>query len=190
MDDNASIARKLSAADESDETLVAAARAGDAGALEALVSRHLAAVYQAALRVVGDVDAAQDVAQEAWMLALRALPGYRGDASFRTWLLRIALNAARSSLRRQGRKRESALAAAELVPSSDADPSAQAVLRTETERMEQALARLPEKQRLAVSFRTYQGLSHREVAALLDCTEESARVNYHHGIKRLRELLR
>lgn len=190
MDETGSSARELSGPEEGDESLVARARAGDAAALDALVARHLAAVYQVALRVMRDDDGAQDVVQEAWILALRALPSFRGESSFRTWLLRIALNAARTALRRRGRRRETGLAAVESLTGEAPDPATRAVLSAETERAEAALARLPEKQRLAVSLRIQQGLSHREAAVLLECTEESARVNYHHGMKRLRELLR
>ncbi len=60
---------------------------------------------------------------------------------------------------------------------------------TEAERAREALEQLPEKQRLAVTLRVFQGLSHREVAVATDSTEGSARVNYHLGIKRLRELM-
>ncbi len=175
--------------DASDEALVGRARHGDASALDMLVARHLDAVYQVALRVLADRDAAQDAAQETWIRVLRSLDTFRGEASFRTWLLRVAANAARSAGRRSTRRRESPLPEEPAVDESAADPAAAAVLRGEAARIELALAELPEKQRMAVSLRIYQGLSHREIGEVIDSTEASARVNYHHGIKRLRELL-
>lgn len=171
-----------------DEGLVRRARDGDAAALDALVSAHHAAVYQVALRVLGDPVAAADATQDALVRALTALHTFRGEASFRTWLLRIAANTARSAGRQTTRRREVALDAADTL-TSGADPARRAVARTEVERVERALAELPEKQRLAVSLRIHQDLSHREIAAVLGSSEGAARVNYHLGIKRLKEML-
>ncbi len=175
------------AADD-DAALVAKGRAGDGEALDALVARHHRSVYGVALRIVGEPDAAEDVVQDTFVKALSALDGFRGDASFRTWLLRIAANTATSWGRRQTRRREVALAPAERLP-GPGSPERDAVLRTETERVESALAELPEKQRLAVSLRLQEDLSHRQIAEIIGSTEGAVRVNYHLGIKRLREWL-
>lgn len=172
-----------------DAALVARARAGERQALTILVSRHLDDVYDAALRVLGDGELARDAAQDAFVNALRALHRFRGEASFRTWLLRIAVNAARTLARRRGRRREVVLDAAVDV-ACDADPAAGIVLPSEADRVAQALASLPEKQRLAVTLRVYQGLAYDEIGAIADCSAGAARVNYHLGIKRLRELLK
>ena len=79
---------------------------------------------------------------------------------------------------------------AENEPSRQLDPARQAELSSETTRLERALAQLPPKQRLAVSLRAQQGLGYGEIAEALKCSEGAARVNYHLGVKRLRELLR
>ncbi|MFW5951397.1 MAG: RNA polymerase sigma factor [Gemmatimonadota bacterium] len=173
---------------EDDAALVERARDGDRAALDTLVSRHHASVYATTYRVLGDPDAAADAAQDAFVKAMGALHGFRGDASFKTWLLRIAANTATSSGRRRTRRREVVLGSAEWVE-GPANPERDVVARTEAERVESALARLPEKQRLAVSLRLHEDLSHREVAEVLGSTEGAVRVNYHLGIKRLREWL-
>ena len=72
-----------------DETLVARAREGDLEAMDQLVSRHLGGVFRAALGILGDEDAASDAAQETFLKAFRKLDGFRGDASFKTWVLAI-----------------------------------------------------------------------------------------------------
>lgn len=177
-------------AESDDAALVRRARAGEATALDALVARHHRAVYEVAYRILGDGDQAADAAQDAFVRAIRALDGFRGDASFRTWLLRIALNTARSAGRKQTRRREVPLEAVSATLEGSSDPGRQAVTRTEAERAERALAALPEKQRLAVSLRIHQGLSHREIGELTGSSEGSARVNYHLGIRKLRELLK
>jgi RNA polymerase sigma-70 factor (ECF subfamily) len=170
--------------------LVARARAGDRDALAALVSSNLAAVYGVTARILGDRELAADAAQDAFVNALGALDRFRGEASFRTWLLRIAVNAARSLARRRGRRREVALDVAADLAAEQADPVLRVALGAEAARVEHALARLPEKQRLAVTLRVYHELSYGEIGVVAGCSEGAARVNYHLGIKRLRELLR
>lgn len=173
-----------------DTALVERARAGDAEAREELVRRYLPDVYRTTARVLGDRELAADAAQDAMLNALSGLSRFRGEASFRTWLLRIAINAARSLGRRQGRRREVSLVLVENEPAELRDPAQHAVQVTEAERALRALDRLPRKQRLAVALRVQQGLSYAEIAGTLECSEGAARVNYHLGVKRLRELLR
>jgi RNA polymerase sigma-70 factor (ECF subfamily) len=173
-----------------DETaLIDRARAGDRDAQEALVRRHLGDVFDLAWRILGDRDAAADATQDAIMNALGALDRFRGDASFRTWLLRITMNAAKTQFRRHSRRREVTLTLAADVRSEDADPESAASLRDEAGRASAQLAKLPPKQRMAVILRVSRGLSYAEVGEVLNCSEGAARVNYHLGIKRLRELV-
>ena len=171
----------------SDEALVRRARDGEEAALSALVKRHADAVYRVALAIAGDRDLAQDVSQDAFLKAFRGLDGFRGDAAFRTWLLTIAANAARGALRRQGRRRETDLDTAPPVASEVRGPDQDAELSSESARAREALGRLPEKQRLSVQLRVDEGLSFREIAEVIGSTEGAARVNYFHGIRKLRE---
>ncbi|NJD17818.1 MAG: sigma-70 family RNA polymerase sigma factor [Gemmatimonadetes bacterium] len=171
----------------SDEALVRRARDGEEAALSALVKRHTDAVYRVALAIAGDPDLAQDVSQEAFVKAFRGLGGFRGDASFRTWLLTIAANAARGALRRQGRRREMDLESAPPMASEARGPDQDAELSAEAARAREALLRLPEKQRLSIQLRVDEGLSFREIAEVIGSTEGAARVNYFHGIRKLRE---
>ncbi len=172
-----------------DEGLVERARAGDERALDAVVAHHYRGVYEVTYRVLGDPELAADAAQETFIKAIGALASFRGDASLRTWLLRIAANTARSAGRKVTSRREVVLEPESTGAGGGPDPERVAVARTEAERAARALEQLPEKQRLAVSLRIYQDLSHREIAEVLDTSEAAARVNYHLGIKRLRELL-
>jgi RNA polymerase sigma-70 factor (ECF subfamily) len=171
-----------------DAQLVELARSGDERAVELLVRRHQDTAFDAAYRVVRDEDLAADVAQDAFVKALGALDGFRGDAAFRTWLVRIVINTARSALRKDKRRGERSLEAL-APPAGGEDPSRIALLRTEAARIADRLDSLPEKQRLAVTLRVFEGLSYREIADVCDSTEGAMRVNYHMGIKRLREWL-
>lgn len=183
------VVAKAAAVLRDEASLITGARAGDRDAQDALIRLYLSDVYDIALRVLGDRDLAQDATQDAIVNAINGIARFRGDSSFRTWMLRIAVNAARSLGRRQWRKREVTLEAVENRASSSQDPASAAVNRDEASQVMALLDRLPPKQRLAVSLRVNQDLSYREIGSILDCSEGAARVNYHLGIKRLRELM-
>jgi RNA polymerase sigma-70 factor (ECF subfamily) len=170
--------------------LLAAARAGEAEAVERLVRRHLSDVYAVTWRVLRDRALAEDAAQDAMISALKNLNRVRGEASFRTWVIRIAVNAAHTVGRRRARRREVALDAVAESTSDQIDAAGLAVRNDEASRATALLDTLPEKQRMAVSLRIQQGLSYKEIGVALDCSEGAARVNYHLGVKRLRELMK
>jgi len=173
--------------DPDDTALLDRARAGDREAQGILISRYAEDVYRLTARLLSDADLARDAAQDAFVNVLNGIGGFRGQASVRTWILRIAANAAATLGRRRTRRREIPLdAAGDPADAAGGDDSAAA--RLDGARMERLLERLPEKQRMAVVLRIRNGLSYREVGEVIDCSEGSARVNYHLGIKRLREL--
>ena len=169
-----------------DTELLERARSGDAGPL---IRAYTDDVYRTAHRVLGDADLAADATQDAFVNAIGALDRFRGESSVRTWLLHIAVNAARSMGRRRGRRREVALAAAAAVPARGGGIDERIVLRAEVARAERALAQLPEKQRLCVSLRIQEDLSYAEIGTIVGCSEAAARVNHHYGMQRLREVL-
>ena len=172
-----------------DEELVHLARAGDPAAMDELVSRHYAGAYRVALGILRDGEGAADVAQDSFLKAFRGLQGFRGDASFKTWLLAIVANEARGVFRRSGRRKETGLESAGPLASQDQDAQKKLEKEEEVARVRHLLERLPEKQRQAVTLRIFEALSFREIGALIDSSEGAARVNYHHGIRRLREML-
>ncbi len=172
-----------------DAVLVERARAGDGGALDALVCRYADTMYRISLGILRDPELAADSTQEACVKVVRGLDRFRGESPVRSWILTITANEARSSLRRRSRRRETRMADGFDPPSLTPDVADAAVAGTEVTRMRRALERLPEKQRLSVSLRVFDGLPFREIAALIGSTEGSARVNYHHGVRKLREEL-
>lgn len=169
--------------------LVARAREGDRAAQDALLRRYLPEVHALVSRMLGDADAAADATQDAMINALRGLARFRGEASFRTWILRIAVNAARSDRRRRTRRREVGLELVRDRPDGEPDALHGAVTHSEAERAVAMLARLPRQQRAAVTLRIHHGLSYAEAAQVMKCSEGAARVHYHLGMKKLRELL-
>lgn len=170
-----------------DDELVVRARDGDERALGELVSRHHEVVYRVALSMLDDPDGAADVAQDTFLKAFRGLDGFRRDAAVRTWLLSIAANEARGALRTRKRRRETRLDDVPPLATGHGDVAREVVLRDEVTRVRTLMKRLPEKQRLAVQLRVEEGLAFREVGRIIGSSEGAARVNYHHGIRRLRE---
>ena len=176
-------------ASPTDEELVQRVREGDEQAMNVLVGRHHVVVFRTCAAILNDEDLAADASQNSFIKAFKAVARFRGEAAFRTWLLAIAGNEARGLLRKVKRRREDRLEDVGVLPSGGGDPSAEVTLQSEVARVRAVLADLPEKQRLSVSLRIFEGLSFREIGETIDSTEGSARVNYHHGIQRLRELL-
>lgn len=170
-----------------DGPVIEQARRGDESAWRHLYESHADLVFRLAIRSVGEREAALDIVQETFIRASRAIEGFRGEASFRSWIARIAINETRTWLRRQTRRREVSL---EVVRdrSDGAMAVDTAVARGElAERAFEFVRTLPDQQRDAVLLRTTEGYSYREIAELLDTSEGSVRVSYHHGITKLRE---
>jgi RNA polymerase sigma-70 factor (ECF subfamily) len=170
-----------------DLALVERFRAGERRAFDELVRRHERSIWRVARRYVkNDADAA-DVAQQTFVRAFRALDGFRGAASLRSWLYRIAINLSINHVRDHRREQpteisEAALTARPTGPQRIIDDEDAARLRA-------AVAELPPKQRMVLELRVFDELSFREVAELADCTENAAKVNFHYAVKRLKELL-
>jgi RNA polymerase sigma-70 factor (ECF subfamily) len=172
-----------------DSELVERARGGDSEALELLVSTHQGVVYRFLLGFLKDEDEAADATQDTFLKALDRLDGFRGDSSFRTWLLVIARNQALGLIRTRGRRREEPLEDTAFLADDSARPDEEAIREEEIRRVREALEQLPEKQRLSVSLRLFDQLSFKEIGEVIDSSEGAARVNYHYGIGRLREFL-
>ena len=164
-----------------DAELVARAAAGDAKAFEWLVVKYQRRVERLIARMVRDVDLVQDIAQESFIRAYRALPQFRGDAQFYTWLYRIAVNTAKktlSELRRDPLIPEAARAGAddgdetsgpENEPSTDDTPETELAAKEIARVVNEAMDALPDDLRQAVVLREIDGLSYEEIATVMDC---------------------
>jgi RNA polymerase sigma-70 factor (ECF subfamily) len=167
-----------------DEVLVDRFRDGDARAFEELVRRHQRAVFHLARRFVRDDDEAKDVAQRAFVKAYQGLHALRGGAAFRTWLFRITANLALNHLRDHRRTLPAEDAGVNVpIDAVGAERIDDAQRRAQLFR---ALDSLPPKQRLVLELRVFEELPFREVAQIAGCTENAAKVNFHHAVKRLR----
>jgi RNA polymerase sigma-70 factor (ECF subfamily) len=151
--------------------LVEACRRGDRGALEQLLRAHARDLERLLVRLVGPVADVEDLLQLVMIAAVSAFPRFRGEASVRTWLARIAVNIVREHLRRPERKRRVSL---ELVPDEpvhDAEPADEvADHRRRLERLYHHLNALPAKQRIAFVLHVFEGRPVDEIAALMSAT--------------------
>lgn len=171
-----------------DAELVVRAKEGDLKAMDVLIERHHGSVYRMCLSILREVDRAEDAVQETFIKAYRGLTRFRGDAQFKTWLMTIAGNEAKGALRRSGRRREQALDDSPEIHSGDPDIEEQTAMMDDARRVRRMVEELPEKQRLAVTLRVDEGMSFKEIGVIIESSEGAARVNYHHGIRRLREM--
>ncbi len=171
-----------------DSRLVARALAGEARAFEELVRRHLRSAHAVALGVLGNPADAEDVCQDAFLVALERLEECRDPKRFAAWLMRIvrnrALNFRESRSRRQAEPLERAAEAA-----GGEDPGREAERSELRERLLAALAELPESQREVVLLHDLEGWRHREIAQLLGTSEGAVRVRLFEGRRRLRTAL-
>jgi RNA polymerase sigma-70 factor (ECF subfamily) len=127
------------------------------------------------------------VTQQVFVRAFRALDGFRGAASVRSWLYRIAINCALSWLR--DHRREQPAEIGEDALTEDNPAPARLSASDDRARLRAAIAQLPPKQKLVLELRVFDDLAFREVADLADCSENTAKVNFHYAVKRLRDIL-
>lgn len=185
----------------SDAELVGRAKAGELAAFEELVRRHERRVYGLALQMLRNTHDAEDVTQQAFLSAVEHLSGFREEASFGTWLLRIATHAALKVIRkRKGLETvslqqatepddEGALPHPEYIADWRDSPEKLVHAREIQGLLEDALARLDEKHRLVFLLRDAQGLSIQETAAALGLSEANVKVRLLRARLQLREIL-
>jgi RNA polymerase sigma-70 factor (ECF subfamily) len=166
--------------------LIASARTGDRSAFAELVWRHQDAVHTLAIRLVGP-DLAPDVTQEALIRAWRALPRFRGEAAFGTWLHRITVNTSWTMRKRAARHNAQELEDVFADPSMGPEHAGELV--DVRERLRRAIARLSEGQRAVVVLRDIYEWTTAETARELGITQTTAKVRLHRARKRLAELL-
>jgi RNA polymerase sigma-70 factor, ECF subfamily len=163
---------------EVDQQLVERAQSGDKRAFELLVIKYQRKVERLISRIVRDQAEIEDVTQEAFIKAYRALANFRGDSAFYTWLYRIAVNTAKNYLISQGRRAPTSTEfdAEEAESFEDATglrdiatPDAQLMSKQIGEIVNRTIERLPDELRTAITLREIDGLAYEEIAQIMDC---------------------
>ena len=163
---------------EVDQQLVERARAGDKRAFELLVQKYQRKLGRLLSRFVRDPGEVEDVTQEAFIKAYRALPNFRGDSAFYTWLYRIAINTAKNNLVASGRRAPTSTGfdneEAESFEDAEAlrdtaTPENVLMGREVADTVNKAVEALPDDLRTAITLREIEGLSYEEISAVMNC---------------------
>jgi RNA polymerase sigma-70 factor, ECF subfamily len=178
-----------------DEELVSRSIGGDKDSFDQLILRWERPIYALAYRVIGREEEARDVCQDTFLRAYRALPGFKGEAKFSSWLYRIALNLCRDWIRKQRR-------APVMQMPEGVDPLEMASERGPVESIEtlvarrelsavveEAMALLPEEQRTAIILKEYHGMTFQEIADLQGCPLSTVKTRLYQGLSVLRRQL-
>jgi len=182
--------------DTDDQALIERCRQGDLAAFEPLVEKYRERVWRLACNFLRDPEEAWDVAQEAFVRAWQALPSFRGQSAFYTWLFRITMNVATDRARQRaargrafGTERVSEEEWERVMVDQAAAPDDVAMRAEERERIRRALEALPPHHRAIIMLGDLEGLSYREIAEVLDIPMGTVMSRLHNARKRLRQVL-
>src|SRR5512145_2412667 len=179
----------------SDEELVARSMSGDVDSFNQLIVRWERPIYALAYRVLGHEEDARDVCQDTFLRAYRALPGFKGQAKFSSWLYRIALNLCRDWIRRRRRAPVTQIPEdtdpAELGASTGPTESIEDLVerREMSALVEQAMRSLSEEQRTAIILKEYHGMTFQEIADMQGCPLSTVKTRLYQGLSILRRQL-
>ena len=165
--------------------LIRRACEGDGRAVRALYDRYSPRVYAVVRRIAGDDDLAEDYAQEAWIRAIRALPTFRGDARFSTWLHRIAVNSALQAVRKAKTARMRELPLPDVIAVA---PQVGDVLMER--KLEEALEQLPDGMRKVLILHDVEGYTHAEIGDALGVTSGTSKSQLFKARAKMRRMLR
>ena len=160
-----------------DQALVERVQSGDKKAFDLLVLKYQQRIMKVLSRYVRDPSEVQDLAQEAFIKAYRALPNFRGDSAFYTWLYRIAINTAKNFVVAQGRRppnddieaTEAEQYDGESALKDYASPERETLRDEIRETVFRAIEELPEDLKTAITLRELEGMSYEEIAEAMDC---------------------
>lgn len=167
----------------SEHTLVERARGGDPSAQRALYEAHVDRIYRLAFRMTGQDHLARELTQDAFVRAFAGLQGFRGDASFATWLHAIAVSVTLNEIKRRKRATAREAPLEEALTMSNAGPLSDPILR---ERLMQAINALPEGCRAVFMMHDAEGFTHEEIASALGVTAGTSKAQLSRGRAKLR----
>jgi RNA polymerase sigma-70 factor (ECF subfamily) len=177
--------------DVSNSELVKKSQLGDKSAFEELVKRHQDLVFSLSFKLTGNRELANDVAQEAFIRAWKAIDKFRGDSTFGTWIYRITVNTA-WTLRKKAKKHYSLNiedTQEPVVIDEKKDPELVAINSDLSLVLRKALNQIPLEQRIIVELKNIEGRSHKEIADYLDISVTAAKVRLHRAHQKLRNIL-
>jgi RNA polymerase sigma-70 factor (ECF subfamily) len=161
---------------------------GNQQAFDVLVKRYSSSIYALAYRMLHNHEDAADICQDVFLKAYEALGAFRKKSSFHTWLYRIATNSCINYLRKHSAQHHVEFAAYHAVKEADTLDTLYKIELQDV--VNEAIEKLPEKQKATVMLRICEGMSHREVSKILKCSVGTAKANYFHAIRNLRRFMK
>jgi len=177
-----------------DDELVALSRSGKREAFDLLVRRYRKEIYRVARRITGDHGEADDLAQETFCRAWQSLATFRGDASCRTWLYRIAtnlsLNVVQSARVSRREERTPEMLAEAGVGASPAAGVERLMTMERNQRLTRAIEGLPPRQKATLILRAFEAMPYSEIARVMECSPGTAKANFFHAVSALKKNMR
>jgi RNA polymerase sigma-70 factor (ECF subfamily) len=181
-----------------EQELVRRARKGDLGAYDDLVRRYQERIYATVYHMTSNHEDANDLAQEAFIKAFQALKSFKGGSSFYTWIYRIAVNKTINFLKQ--RKNKTQMSLDDLDFNAEHDPDLVALISDKTprreanlaelhEKLNEAMQRLSESHRMVVTLHDIQGMSHEDIAKIMDCNIGTVRSRLFYARQQLQAYL-
>lgn len=171
---------------KSDLELIQDVKNGDKKSFEVLVERHEKFLMKTIVRMTRDLDAAEDIVQDSFIKAYKRLSLFEGRSSFRSWLYQIALNTARNRFRKYSRE---TVGTDNMDVAVDTQVENQIIALDVRSILQGEIAKLPDRQRMALNLRIFEDLSFKEIAELMQCPYDTAKANYRHALLKLKERL-
>lgn len=170
-----------------DLSLIERYLAGDEYAVEELVMKYQRRIYAMAFRMTGDVEDSKDITQKAFLQAFNNIESFRKQSSFYTWLYRIATNTCLNHLNKKGAR---TLELNESMADSNTGILPVMIEDERSRHVRTSLSTLPDRQRTAITLRAYEGLSLKETAEVMKCSDGAVKAHYHNGMKKLRDIFK
>jgi len=181
-----------------ERVLIEKSKAGDVAAFEELISSYQKKIFNLAYRMLGNINDADDLAQETFIRVFKSISNFKGESSFSTWIYRIATNVCLDELRK--RKNKKAVSLDDEIKVDDGEikrqiesdsPLPDEIAEREELRLlvKHAISDLPEEQRLIISLRDIQGLSYDEIAQVLDCPSGTVKSRINRARQALKKIL-
>ncbi len=183
---------------EEDRRLVRRAREGNLEAFDALVRKYQERIYSVVYHMTSNHEDAAELAQDAFVRAFRALPGFKGESSFFTWLYRIAVNQTLNYLKHRRHRGHLSLNDLDLQAENDPDllaliseqtPRRELNLRELQERLNAAMQKLSDTHRMVVTLHDIEGLRHEQIAQIMKCNVGTVRTRLHYARQQLQAYL-
>ena len=181
---------------EADLALVRRAKRGDYRAFDLLVLKYQSRLVSIAFKYVKEIQLAEDISQEAFIKAYKAIDSFREESAFYTWLYRITANTAKNYLVSKGRRRESSISELSTLESEEQfviashDSPDEILLAQELRNtLFNAVSSLPEDTRTALSLREFEGLNYEEIAKIMNCPVGTVRSRIFRGREALEDLI-